>query len=145
MNLIFRFLSVAWLCLCMFSCSENASLNTDVPLSVRKAPDMTAKLYFSNGSNNTISLINFTAQAIDHQSFTFINTTNEVAISYTVTKVEVTEPDAALELRINNTEYKNKSGVTILPKTETSIESKVSPDDVIYTSPNIVGEENDEL
>ncbi len=145
MNLIFRFLSVAWLCLCMFSCSENASLTTDVLLSTRETPDMTAKLYFSNGSTNTITLSDFYAQPIDQQSFTFINTSTGLAASYTVTKVEIVEPDATLVLRLNSVELEDKSGVTIRPKTSTSIESMVSPDATVYTSLNIVGEENDEL
>lgn len=145
MNLIFRFLSVAALCLCLSSCSDNTSIDTDLPLSIRKAPNMTAKLYFPDESIVDISLIRFSAQPIDQNTFTFIKYTGGLAASYTVSKVEISEPDDALELIINNTEYTNKSGVTILPKTSTSIESKVSPDDVIFTSPNIVGEENDEL
>lgn len=148
MNTIFRYLSVALLCLCLclFSCSENSSVSPDTQLSNREASDMTAKLYFTNETTTTISLSKFRAQSIDQNTFTFINTSNGIfGVSYIVTRAEIIEPDDTLYLILNSTNYEEKSGVTIRPKTTTTIESKVLPDDVTYTSPNVVGDENEDL
>ena len=148
MNTNFRFLSMALLCLCLFSCGENSIVTSDpeISLSKREASDMTALLYLTNQSTTTISLSKFSAQPIDQNTFTFTNiTSGPVGDTYTVTRVDIVEPDNTLLLKLNSTDYEDKSGVTIRPKSSTSIESKVFPDDVTYTSPNVVGDENDEI
>lgn len=132
-------------CLITISCSENSTIIAEEKLSLRSASNMTAQLFFSPEISTTISLVKFTAQPIDGNSFKFIDESDTSGVLYTVIKAQIIEPDENLKLRFNETVYENKSGINILPNSTSTLKATVNPGNTLYTTSGIVGDENDQL